>query len=50
MPYTLFGDGRWDYQGMYFQKGSYTITAQAFSKPDGQGLGGRIKSFDFEIV
>lgn len=50
MPYTLFGDGRWHYQGMYFQKGSYTITAQAFSKPDGHGLRGRIISFDFEIV
>lgn len=50
MPYTLFGDGRWDYQGRVFPKGSYTVTAQAFSEPGGRGLGSRIKSLDFQIA
>jgi len=49
MPHALFGDRRWDYQGKVFEKGTYTVTAQAFSEPDGQGLAGEVMSIDFEI-
>lgn len=49
-PHALFrNDVRFDYQGMLFQKGNYTVTAQAFSKPDGQGPAGKVVSIDFKI-
>lgn len=36
-PYALFGDSGGNYNGVTFPPGAYTITAQAFSEPLGQG-------------
>ena len=49
MPHCLFGDKSWDYQGRIFERGIYTVTAQAFSAPDGKGLAGEMVSIEFEI-
>lgn len=50
MPWALFGDKRWDYKGRVFEKGVYTVKAQAFSRPEGEGLAGEAVSLDFEIL
>jgi hypothetical protein len=49
-PYALFGDNGGNYNGVVFPPGAYTITAQAFSEPLGQGEASEPYSFSFSTL